>query len=70
VNDNPSCFFNSSHGLRDGDPLSHFLFVIVMEALSRMLFVVVDGGFISSFSVGSRHFGMVNISHLLLQMKL
>jgi hypothetical protein len=32
INGNPSTFFNSSHGLQQGDPLSQFLFVIVMEA--------------------------------------
>jgi hypothetical protein len=65
VNGNPSGFFSSSRGLRQGDPLSPFLFVIVMEALSRMLSATVNGGFLSGFSVGSRHSGVVNISHLL-----
>jgi hypothetical protein len=42
VNGTPSGFFNSSRGLRQGDPLSHFLFVVVMEALSRMPSAALD----------------------------
>jgi hypothetical protein len=65
VNGSPPDFFNSSHGLRQGDPLSPFLFVIVMEALSRMLSATVNGGLLSGFYVGSRHSGMIDISHML-----
>jgi hypothetical protein len=35
--------FSSSHGLRQGVPLSHLLFVIVKKALGRMLFAVMSG---------------------------
>jgi hypothetical protein len=55
VNGNLFGFFNSSCGLRLGDLLFPFLFVIVMEALSKMLFSTIDGDFLSGFFVGSRH---------------
>jgi len=64
VNGSPFGLFNSSRGLRQGDPLSPFLFVVVKEALSKMFSVTVDNGHLSGFSVGSRLL-MVNISHLL-----
>jgi hypothetical protein len=40
VNGTPSRFFSSSGGLSQGDPLS-LLFVVVMEALSKMFIATV-----------------------------
>jgi hypothetical protein len=37
VNNTPTNFFSSSHGLRQGNPLSPLLFVIVTEALKKMV---------------------------------
>jgi hypothetical protein len=65
VNDTSPKFFGNSHGLRQGDPLSLLLFVIVIEALSKRLSTIVNGGFILSFSVGSWNIGALNIFHLL-----
>jgi hypothetical protein len=58
-------FFGSSRGIRHGDSLSPLLFVIVMEALSRMLSRAVEGGLISGFQVGSTDNQLVRVSHLL-----
>lgn len=52
VNGNPIDFFNNSQGLRQGDSLASFHFVIVMEALSRMILVLVHHGFMVRFCAG------------------
>ena len=65
INGSPAGFFSSSQGARQEDPLSPFLFFIVMEALSKMITAAIDNGQLSGFSVGSRLSEMVNISHLL-----
>ena len=46
INGTPSGFFQSSRGLRQGDPLSPYLFVIVMEALSCLLKRAKEEGFL------------------------
>jgi hypothetical protein len=64
INGAPSRFFGSSRGVRQGDPLSPLLFVLVMEAFSKMLGAFTSRGLISGFYVGSSEQARVNISHL------
>jgi hypothetical protein len=65
VNGTPSDFSNSTHGLRQGDPLSPLLFVVIMEALSQMLIAAIDQGNLAWFSVGSRDSNALVVNHLL-----
>ena len=65
VNDTSTGFFQSSRGLRQGDPLSPYLFVITMEVFSCFLKRAMDGGFPSSCRVKSRSEEGVQISHWL-----
>ena len=65
VNDSLCVFFKSSRGIRQGDPLSPLLFVIPMEALSRMIDKASGVGLVSGFHVGGEVSDPLRISHLL-----
>ena len=69
TNVSPFCLFRSLRGLRQGDLLSSLLFVVIIEALSRMMFAMVDSGLLSRFSVVLRnHDKEMIVLHLLLLM--
>ena len=61
-NSSPTRLFRSSGGLRQGDPLSLYLFVISMEALSCLLKCVVESNFIYGCRFGGRDGGACNVS--------
>ena len=58
-------FFQRSRGLRQGDPLSPYLFVIAMEALSCFLKRALDGVFLTTCKVRGRGGEGAQVSHLL-----
>ena len=53
VNGSSVGFFGSSCGLRQSDPLSPLLFLLIMEVLSRMLKKTEDCGLLRGFLVGA-----------------
>ena len=65
VNGSPTGFFRSSRGLRQGDPLSPYLFVLGMEALSSLINRAVRGSFVSGCRIGGRGGVGIQVTHLL-----
>ncbi|WJZ95777.1 hypothetical protein VitviT2T_014517 [Vitis vinifera] len=65
VNGELAGFFPSSKGLRQGDPLSPYLFIMGMEVLSALLRRAVEGGCITGCRIQRGRGQAVSISHLL-----
>lgn len=61
INGRPRGHFGASRGLRQGDPLSPFLFILVGDVLSRMVTKACDKGVVKGFEVGNKK---VKLSHL------
>jgi hypothetical protein len=62
----PHLVFSATLEVLDkGDHPSPLLFVIVMEAFSKLLSATIHRGFLSGFSMGFGNNGVINLSHLL-----
>ena len=61
VNGKAGNSFHASRGLRQGDPLSPFLFIIVVDMLGRLIDVARDKGVIEGFVVGRDR---ISVTHL------
>lgn len=49
VNDSPKGFFKGSRGLYQGDPLSPFMFIMVVDLLGRMMLKAESVGSVEAF---------------------
>lgn len=61
VNGTPTRNFEAPRGLRQGNPLSPLLFLLVTETLGAMVTKVLEGGLLKGFKVGREE---VIVSHL------
>ncbi|OIT36177.1 hypothetical protein A4A49_16669 [Nicotiana attenuata] len=65
VNKGPVGFFSPQKGIRQGDPLCPFLFILAMEGLSKIIEKARQMQWIQGFNVGTNIGNIITISHLL-----
>ena len=65
VNGSSIEFFNSTRSLRQGDPLSLYLFIISMDVFSILVDKAAFGGFLSGFKITDRFGEELQIIYLL-----
>ena len=65
INGSSTGFFKSSRGLKQGDPLSPYMFVLGMEAFSILIEKAASKGFLSGYKISNISGDVVQITHLL-----
>ena len=61
VNGEPKSWFRGERGVRQGDPLSPFLFTLAMDVLSRLISRAVASGLIRGVKVGCKGIVVSNL---------
>lgn len=64
INGNPAGFFQTHRGIRQGDPLSPFLFLITMEGLNNMIKTANSRGWLRGFDVAREGAESLEVTHL------
>ena len=65
MNGSSEDFFNNTRGLKQGDPLSPYLFVIGMEVFSILVDKATSRGFLLGFNLVNRGGEEMQLTHLL-----
>lgn len=64
INRNPCGFFPSQRGLRQGEPLSSFLFILAMEGFNNLMQTARTKGWMRGFKVKNSNANDLEITHL------
>lgn len=65
INGSNEGFFPSQRGLRQGDPMSPFLFILAMEGLNHMIRMAKSNGWIKGFLASPSRGSAMEVTHLL-----
>uniref|UniRef100_A0A0V0HJR2 Putative ovule protein n=1 Tax=Solanum chacoense TaxID=4108 RepID=A0A0V0HJR2_SOLCH len=64
INGSPEGFFAAQRGIRQGDPLSPFPFILAVEGLNNMIKTTKVNGWLSGFEVAKNNGESLEVTHL------